>query len=162
MSTCASRRRCWRRRGRPPASGNGKPYAVKGQILFSGINVDAATGDTVVRVEVDNPHRALLPGMYVRARLPRGAEGPQLLVPQQAVLRDSAGQPQVWVVDAKQQASLKKVELGQMVERQYVLRSGVRSGDSLVIEGQERLQEGVKVDPRPWKPAPLVAAASAG
>lgn len=140
---------------------NGKPYGVKGQILFSGINVDAATGDTVVRVEVDNPDRVLLPGMYVRARLPRGAEGPQLLVPQQAVLRDSAGQPQVWVVDAKQQASLRTVELGQVVERQYVLRSGVRSGDSLVIEGQERLQEGVKVDPRPWKPAPLVAAASA-
>lgn len=141
---------------------NGKPYEVKGHILFSGINVDAATGDTMVRVEVDNPHRLLLPGMYVRARLPRGGEGPQLLVPQQAVLRDSAGQPQVWVVDAKQQASLKKVELGQLVARQYVLHSGLRSGDALVIEGQDRLQEGVKVNARPWKRAPSVTAASAG
>ena len=138
----------------------GKPLDVKGRILFSGINVDAATGDTVVRVEVDNRERLLLPGMYVRARLPRGGPAPQLLAPQQAVLRDSAGKPQVWVVDTRQRARLRRVEVGPLVEHQYVLRAGVAGGDSVVIEGQDRLQEGVKVVARPWKPAPEVVAAA--
>lgn len=137
----------------------GKPLDVKGRILFSGINVDAATGDTVVRVEVDNRERLLLPGMYVRARLPRGGPAPQLLAPQQAVLRDSAGKPQVWLVDTRQRARLRRVEVGPLVAHQYVLRAGVAGGDNVVIEGQERLQEGVKVVARPWKAASDVVAA---
>ncbi|MBP1202087.1 multidrug efflux system membrane fusion protein [Duganella sp. 1411] len=139
---------------------NGRPLAVKGRILFSGINVDAATGDTVVRVEVDNRARLLLPGMYVRARLPRGGPASQLLVPQQALLRDSAGKPRVWVVDARQRARLRPVEAGPLVGRQYVLRAGVAGGDNVVVEGQERLQEGAKVVARPWKAAPGAGAAT--
>lgn len=138
---------------------SGKPLGVKGRILFSGINVDAATGDTVVRIAVDNRERLLLPGMYVRARLPRGGPAPHLLAPQQAVLRDSAGRAQVWVIDARQQARLRRVEVGQLVERQYVLRAGVAGGDTVVIEGQDRLQEGVQVLARPWTAAPSVLAA---
>ena len=138
----------------------GKPLDVKGRILFSGINVDAATGDTVVRIEVDNRERLLLPGMYVRARLPRGGPAPRLLAPQQAVLRDSAGKPQVWVVDARQRARLRRVEVGPLVAHQYVLRAGVAGGDNVVIEGQDRLQEGVKVVARPWKAAADIVAAA--
>lgn len=140
---------------------NGQPLDVRGRILFSGINVDAATGDTVVRVEVDNRERLLLPGMYVRARLPRGGPAPQLLAPQQAVLRDSAGKPQVWVVDARQRARLRRVEVGPLVERQYVLRAGVAGGDNVVVEGQDRLQEGARVVARPWKTAPVATVAAA-
>lgn len=136
-----------------------KPLDFKGRVLFSGINVDAATGDTVVRVEVENRQRLLLPGMYVRTRLPRGGPAPQLLAPQQAVLRDSAGKPQVWVVDATQRARLRRVEVGQLVEHQYVLSAGVASGDNVVIEGQDRLQEGVKVVASPWRDASGVDAA---
>ncbi len=132
---------------------NGKRLDVTGRILFSGVNVDAATGDTVVRIEVDNRERLLLPGMYVRARLPRGGPAPLLLAPQQAVLRDSAGKAQLWVVDARQRARLRRIEVGPLVAHQYVLRAGVADGERVVIEGQDRLQEGVKVVARPWKPA---------
>lgn len=139
---------------------DGKAFDFKGRVLFAGINVDAATGDTLVRVEVDNRERLLLPGMYVRARLPHGDPALQLLVPQQAVLRDSAGRPQVWVIDAGHRARLQRVEVGQVVDHQYVLRAGVSGGDNVVIEGQDRLQEGAKVVARTWKAAPDVVAAS--
>ena len=46
---------------------NGAPYGLNGRILFSGVNVDAGTGDVLLRVLVDNPERRLLPGMFVRA-----------------------------------------------------------------------------------------------
>ena len=49
-------------------SSEGKPYDVKGKLLFSGVSVDPATGDVLVRVLVPNPKRLLLPGMYVQGR----------------------------------------------------------------------------------------------
>lgn len=131
---------------------NGKPYPVTGRILFSGINVDPGTGDAVVRVLVDNPKGQLLPGMFVRAALPRMTQN-GLLAPQQAVLRSSAGQAQVWVLDAQNKASLKPVAVGDVVNHHYVVRSGLQAGDTIVVEGQERLQEGTKASAQPWKSA---------
>ena len=64
-------------------------------ILFSGIEVDAGTGDVLLRVLVDNPERRLLPGLYVQARIPRARYANALSVPQQAVVRTS-GQTSVW------------------------------------------------------------------
>lgn len=128
----------------------GNPYPVSGHILFSGINVDAGTGDVVIRIRVNNPERHLLPGMFVRARVPQGADIQGLLVPQQAVSRSSTGQAQVWVVALGDKAEVKNVELGKLVERQYLVRSGLAAGERIIVEGQDRLQPGMSVSPQSW------------
>ncbi|MCF7749780.1 efflux RND transporter periplasmic adaptor subunit [Bacillus subtilis subsp. subtilis] len=137
----------------------GQVYAEQGRILFSGINVDAQTGDVVLRVVVDNPERRLLPGMFVRARVPRGIQPAALLLPQQAVLRSSGGQAYAWVIGADGKAVIRTLELDGQVQRQYVVRSGLQAGQRVVVEGQERLQEGVAVTALPWK---LPAASTVG
>lgn len=139
---------------------NGAPYAAKGRILFSGVNVDAGTGALLLRVLVDNPLRELLPGMFVRARVPQASHAQALMVPQQAVVR-VAGQPQLWVLNDQGQAQRKAVELGELVERSYRVRSGLRAGQRIVVEGMERLSEGASVTPRDWKPADVATAADA-
>lgn len=136
---------------------DGNPYPVTGRVLFSGISVDAGTGDATIRILVDNPERRLLPGMFVRARIKRPAPAASLLVPQQAVLRSSDGRSQVWVLDAKSKASLKAVEVGAVIDHRYLVKSGLKAGDTLVVEGQERLQEGATAAPKNWTAA--VAAA---
>lgn len=128
----------------------GNPYPVSGHILFSGINVDAGTGDVVIRIRVNNPERHLLPGMFVRARVPQGGDIQGLLVPQQAVSRSSTGQAQVWVVGQDGKAGPKNVELGKLVERQYLVRSGLVAGERVIVEGQDRLQPGMPVSTQPW------------
>jgi multidrug efflux system membrane fusion protein len=50
-------------------SANGKPFSNKAEILFTGVSVDAGTGDVVMRLLVDNPQRILLPGMYIQAKI---------------------------------------------------------------------------------------------
>ncbi len=129
----------------------GQAYPEKGRILFSGINVDAETGDIVLRIVVDNPERRLLPGMFVRARVPRGVQPAALLLPQQAVLRSTGGQAYAWVIGKDGKAVIRTVEIDGQVERQYVVKHGLHAGERVVVEGQERLQEGVVVDARPWK-----------
>lgn len=74
-----------------------------------------------------------------------------LLVPQQAVLRSSGGQAQAWVLDNANQASLRAIEVGDVIDHQYVVNAGLKAGETLVVEGQERLQPGVAATPQAWQ-----------
>ncbi|MHC1672267.1 efflux RND transporter periplasmic adaptor subunit [Stenotrophomonas maltophilia] len=141
----------------------GKPLPERGQMLFSGINVDARTGDVILRILVDNPQRQLLPGMYVRAKVPRGAPASALTVPQQAVLRSAGGQAYAWVIGGDGKAVIRTLEVDGSVDRQWLVRTGLKAGEKVVVEGQERLQEGVVVDARDWQmPVASAGAVQAG
>ncbi|WP_429100146.1 efflux RND transporter periplasmic adaptor subunit [Aeromonas veronii] len=140
---------------------NGKPLGMQGRILFSGIEVDAGTGDVLLRVLVDNPERRLLPGLYVQARIPRARYANALTVPQQAVVRTS-GQTSVWVVDGQGQAQLVPVNTAELVNNQYRIASGLSAGQQVVIEGIDRLTPGVQVTASPWQPPAVSQPADGG
>ncbi|WP_322088679.1 efflux RND transporter periplasmic adaptor subunit [Burkholderia sp. BCC1999] len=135
-------------------------YDARGRMLFSGVNVDPGTGDVLLRVLVDNPKRQLLPGMYVRARVPRAHYADAVMVPQQAVVR-AGGKPQVWVLDAKGTAHLKAVEVGELTNRSYRIKSGLQAGQKIVVEGMERLIDGAPAAATDWKSPDAAATASA-
>ncbi|HGL6716458.1 efflux RND transporter periplasmic adaptor subunit [Burkholderia contaminans] len=135
-------------------------YDARGRMLFSGVNVDPGTGDVLLRVLVDNPKRELLPGMYVRARVPRAHYANALMVPQQAVVR-AGGKPQVWVLDAKGTAHLKAVEVGELTNRSYRIKSGLQAGQKVVVEGMERLVDGAPAAATDWKSPDAATTASA-
>lgn len=140
---------------------NGTPLGMQGRILFSGIEVDAGTGDVLLRVLVDNPERRLLPGLYVQARIPRARYTNALIVPQQAVVRTS-GQTSVWVVDGQGQAQLVPVNTAELVNSQYRIESGLSAGQQVVIEGVDRLTPGVQVIASPWQPPAVSQPANGG
>lgn len=129
---------------------SGKAYGLSGRILFSGISVDAGTGNVLLRVQVDNPNRQLLPGMYVLARVPRAHHTDALSVPQQAVLRRD-GQASVWILGEGEQVQRVPVELGELVGRRYRIVNGLSAGQRVVIEGLDRLAEGAPVKARLWQ-----------
>ncbi|WP_420008928.1 efflux RND transporter periplasmic adaptor subunit [Xanthomonas sacchari] len=136
---------------------NGTPSGLSGRVLFSGINVDAATGDVLLRILVDNPQRRLLPGMYVRARVPRADYAQALRVPQQAVTHVGR-RAQVWVLDADARVRSATVQLGELVKGHYRVVAGLQSGQRVVVEGIDRLSAGARVTARAWQP-PAVATA---
>lgn len=123
-----------------------KPYSVSGKALFSEISVDPGTGNVTVRVQVDNPNRLLLPGMYVRARLPRGVRHNALMVPQEAVVRDPTGQSQLVIVGGDQKAARRNVDIGEIIDRRAIVTSGLKPGEIVVVQGQERVQDGAPVE----------------
>jgi multidrug efflux system membrane fusion protein len=130
---------------------SGRSHPVQGRILFSGVAVDPNSGDALVRVEVPNPGERLLPGMFVRARLPRATMPGALSVPQQAVTRAGDGTPQVSVVGGQDRVHLRRVTLGPLVHGRYVIRSGLRAGEVVIVEGQNRVQPGTPVKQRAWR-----------
>jgi multidrug efflux system membrane fusion protein len=123
---------------------DGSPIGVTGRLLFSGIDVDVDTGDVLLRVLVVNPQQSLLPGMFVRARVPLASHEAALTVPQQAVVR-AHGKAHVWTVDAHGKAKRSATELGELSEGRYRIRSGLLAGQKVVVAGMERLAEGVQV-----------------
>jgi membrane fusion protein, multidrug efflux system len=129
--------------------GDARPTGLTGRLLFSELLVDAGTGDARVRVLVDNPERRLLPGMFVRVRLPRGPERAMARVPQQAV-GFTGGHAQVVVVDPHGKAEVRPVVVGPVVEGQYVVSSGLAQGQSVVVEGRERVTPGQPVKATAW------------
>lgn len=138
--------------------GKGEVISQKARVLFSGVSVDAGTGDVLLRAQVDNPKRQLLPGMFVQARVPVAHYPAALIVPQQAVAR-TAGGTQVWVLDTKQRATPVAVVLGEQVKQGYRIEKGLKAGDRIVVSGMERLAPGGVVAPSDWQ-AQSAAAAS--
>ncbi|NIF21684.1 efflux RND transporter periplasmic adaptor subunit [Candidatus Pantoea multigeneris] len=139
---------------------DGTVYQHPGKILFSGISVDAGTGDVLVRIEVKNPNRELLPGMFVRVQIPRQHYDDALMVPQQAVSRHE-GTPTLWVVDEQQQAHQVNVDVGELSQGEYRISSGLPAGSRVVVMGMEKLADGVKVAAAlaPASPTPLTMTA---
>ena len=123
------------------SNSQGKLYPVTGKILFSDTSVDPNTGDVTIRVEVNNPQRKLLPGMYVRVGLNRASQPNALLVPEQAVQRDISGQAQLLIVKANQTAETRPVSLGQLYKGFYVVNSGIKAGEKVIVEGYDRIQQ---------------------
>lgn len=132
-------------------SASGRVHPAQGHILFSDVTVDPGTGNAVVRVLVDNPGKRLLPGMFVRARMPRATMPSALTIPQQAVTRDGNGSPQVGVVDSQGRVHTRTVKVGDVIDGRYVVLSGLRSGETVVVVGQDRIQPNTPVKPLPWR-----------
>ena len=134
-------------------SSDGKVYPVKGRLLFSGISVDPGTGEVIARVEVPNADRMLLPGMFVRARLPRLNIPNALTVPEQAVQRDPAGKASVSVVGQDGKVAPRPIQTGDTRNGVVVVTDGLKAGDTVIVEGQDRVQPGAPVKPMPWRQA---------
>lgn len=133
------------------SNSHGQPYKVSAKMLFEDINVDPETGDVTIRIEVQNPERKLLPGMYVRVNIDRASVPQALLVPAQAIQRNINGDPQVYVINAKGTADIRPIELGQQYEQYYIANKGLKTGDKVVVEGIERIQANQKLQLTTWK-----------
>lgn len=132
-------------------SASGRVHPAKGRILFSDVTVDPGTGNAVIRVLVENPDKLLLPGMFVRARMPRATMPSALTVPQQAVTRDGNGQAQLGVVDSQGRVRTRTVTVGDVVNGRYIVLSGIRAGETVVVVGQDRVRPNTPVKPLPWR-----------
>ncbi|AYR23468.1 efflux RND transporter periplasmic adaptor subunit [Herbaspirillum rubrisubalbicans] len=140
---------------------NGRTYAEEGRLQFSDVTVNQDTGAITLRAVFPNPKADLLPGMYVRAVLEEGVRQQGLLVPQQAVSRDGAGKPQAFVVNAQGVVEQRALVTDRAIGDQWLVSSGLKEGDQLVVDGQQQATPGAKVKVVPWSPKATVTNASA-
>ncbi|ATB31708.1 efflux RND transporter periplasmic adaptor subunit [Melittangium boletus] len=129
---------------------DGSLYSRPGRLLFSDVSVDPSSGQVTLRGEFPNPDDELLPGMFVRIRIEQGTVTEALAVPQQAIQRDSAGKPQLFVVGADNKAELRPVVTTRVYHNQALIQEGVRPGDRVIVDGFQKIAAGSRVQPVAW------------
>jgi membrane fusion protein (multidrug efflux system) len=142
---------------------DGSVYPLPGKLLFSDLSVDPTSGQITLRAEVPNPKGVLLPGMYVRAQLQQAAVAGAMLLPQQAVQRSAQGDS-VKVVGADGMVETRPVKVGSGKDGQWVVLSGLKDGEQVMVDGFQKMMGKAPVKPVPWTPggaAPAGAANSA-
>lgn len=124
---------------------DGSTYSQQGKLAFSEVNVDEATGSVVLRAVFPNPQNELLPGMYVHASFPQGIQQQGILVPQEAIMHDTKGQPYVYVVKADSSVEQHSVTTGEMINEKWLITSGLHNGEKVVVNGLQSVHSGSKV-----------------
>jgi membrane fusion protein (multidrug efflux system) len=126
---------------------NGNTYPQKGVLYATDLAVDENTGTVRLRSVFPNPNSILLPGMFVRATIDEAKPQKTIIVPQKAVKIEADGSKTVWLVDGKNTAIKREVRTSTTYENNWVITSGLKSGDKIIVEGTMMLQPGAKVDP---------------
>jgi membrane fusion protein (multidrug efflux system) len=133
---------------------DGSVYAHKGKLDFSDVRVSTATGTREARAEVPNPDGALGPGQFVRVVL-KGASIPSAVtVPQRSVMEGPQGKF-VYVVDEKSTAQARPVEAGQWAGERWIITSGLKGGERVIVDGVMKIGPGAPVkvaEPKAEKP----------
>jgi RND family efflux transporter MFP subunit len=131
---------------------DGSVYPHKGVGLLTNRQVDVATGSIQVISSFPNPKNALRPGQFGRLRAAPEIRNGALLVPQKAVT-ELQGTYQLAVVNADNKVSIRAVKVGDRVGPLWIVESGVKPGELVIVEGLQKVQNGSTVKIKQAAPA---------
>jgi membrane fusion protein (multidrug efflux system) len=137
---------------------NNQVFPQTGHIIFVDRAVSSQTGSIRLAAEFANPGNVLRPGQFGRVSAETAVLHNAVVVPQRAV-SELQGMNQVIVVGTDNVAHIRTVQLGSQIGPNIVIASGLNAGDQVVTEGNEKVQEGMKVVPQPDTTPATVAAA---
>jgi membrane fusion protein, multidrug efflux system len=132
---------------------DGSDYAHPGTLEFSEVTVDQGTGSVTLRALVPNPDRLLLPGMFVREEIQEGVRQGAVLAPQQGISHDQKGKPNALVVGPDNTVEVRSLETDRAIGDQWLVTSGLKPGDRVIVEGIQSAKPGAKVVPEEYRPA---------
>jgi RND family efflux transporter MFP subunit len=126
---------------------NEEGYPHEGRLDFASVNVAPTTGTLQLRGIFPNPDRSVLPGLFVRVRIPAFQQRDALLVPGDAVNFDQQGE-YLLVVNDKNRVERRSVKIGPQVENMLVVDEGLKPDDSVIVEGLLQAIPGREVNPQ--------------
>ena len=130
---------------------NGSVYPSKGYVVFVDRQVNSSTGTIRVAAAFPNPQNLLRPGQYGKVRAQTSLERGALVVPQRAVT-ELQGSYQIAVINADNKVHIQPVEVGPQIGTNWVITSGLKPGEQVVIEGNGKLADGMPVHPHAAAP----------
>ena len=127
---------------------DGKLYAEKGKVDFIDVEVDPATDGQLVRAVFENADELLTDGQTVRVIVEGNAPEKVLAVPQPALAIDQTG-PYVYVVDSRHVVEQRRITIGFIRDGMIAVTSGLKEGEDVIVQGQQRVRPGVTVEMKP-------------
>ena len=132
---------------------DGSVYPHKGKFAFLNRQVDPKTGTIQVAVSFPNPDLTLRPGQYGTARAEIDRIPNALVIPQQAVSQ-LQGNNQVAVVNPDGKAEIRAIKVGETYQGMIVVTEGLKAGEKVIVEGFQRVRQGIPVSVKPYTEAP--------
>jgi membrane fusion protein, multidrug efflux system len=129
---------------------DGSTYSHEGEFYFADRQVNQNTGAIQLAALFPNPGNVLRPGQYGKVRAVVRTRQNALLIPQAAVT-EQQGNYQVAVVDKSGRVAMSSVRVGERAGTMWVIQDGLKPGDQVVVEGQQNLRPGTKVQTKPFK-----------
>lgn len=130
---------------------DGTTYQQPGRLLFSDITVDPSTGMITLRAEFPNPDHILLPGMFARVQLEQAVNQNAITVLQRAVTINGDGTGSVMVVTPDNKVEARKIKFGDAVGDSWIVTDGLNAGDTVIVEGLQKIKPGVDVKTVPFQ-----------
>ncbi len=127
---------------------DGSIYSGTGTIDYVDNTADSNTDSQVLRATFDNPDSLLVDGQTIRVQIEQPADAPVLVVPQVALAADQSG-TFVLIVDGENKVATKYVTTGPQREGIAVITEGLSEGDKVIVQGAQRVRNGMVVDPQP-------------
>jgi membrane fusion protein (multidrug efflux system) len=125
---------------------DGSLYAHEGHVEFIDRQVDPTTGAMLVQSSFPNPEGLLRPGLFARIRATIRVLDQGIRIPQRCV-SELQGRFRVFVVGADNKVELRPVVATEKIGDFWVIESGLQSGERVVVEGLQRMREGLEVQP---------------
>jgi membrane fusion protein (multidrug efflux system) len=123
---------------------DGTVYPHPGKLNFLDVQVDPGTDTLTIRAELPNPDRVLVDGQFAGVRVERGEPEQVLTVPQASVQLDQSG-PYVLVGGGDDKVEARRITLGAPNSAQVVVRTGLKPGDRVIVDGIQKVRLGVTV-----------------
>jgi len=132
---------------------NGRMHPYNARRVIVNREINPQTGTLLLQALFPNPGNILRPGLFAKVRLHLQREAPTVVVPEIAV-QQIQGQSRVAVVDDTNHVEIRTVRLGRIVDHGYLVESGLRAGERVVVEGMQNVQPGIVVHVLPAAPPP--------
>jgi membrane fusion protein (multidrug efflux system) len=132
---------------------DGSLWKETGQLDFIDVTVDPKTDGQIVRAVFPNKDGALTDGQTVRVIIEQEKPQTMIAVPQQAIAIDQTG-PYLFVVNDKDVVEQRRVKTGILREGQLAITEGLKAGEKVIVQGQQRVRAGMTVTPTLAPPQP--------
>jgi membrane fusion protein, multidrug efflux system len=141
--------------------GDNSVHPYKGHFENTVNQVDPKTGTLEVQVTFPNPQHTLLPGQFGRVRVRSSERKNAILVPQRAV-QELQGLQSVLTVGPGNKVLARSIVTGDRIDERWIVEQGLKPGDRVIVEGLQKAQPGVVVNPKPYQPPAAKQAATVG
>ena len=131
---------------------DGSRHKYLGSVIAAAQSIDSSTGTYTVEASFPNPNGLLLPGQFARVQAPYQTLKDVVVVPRKALI-ELQGRFRVYTVNAANEVEMREVELGPMKGLDVVIEAGLDGGESVIVEGLQKVRPGMPVSPTEARPA---------
>lgn len=125
---------------------DGSLFKERGEIDFIDRNIDTSTGTILVQATFRNPNKIIRPGQFARVKIKVKDLKDALIVPQKCLI-ELQGQYSVLVVNDQNKVETVQVEIGEKIPGFIVIKSGIKNGDHIVLDGLQKARPGTEIIP---------------